>query len=143
MSKRKNRKSSPNIPQATLDRARQQISGESPAQIAEPVEEAPVKAEAAPVVAPAPAAPKTTTTRSSATRSRSSSSRRATSAQSRSGRKDQLDTEIIKNRLEHPTRMVTEDQLREEYGYVIRDLRQIAIIAIAMIAFMVILAQII
>jgi hypothetical protein len=141
MSKRKNRNSSPNIPQATLDRARQQITGESPAKPAESVEETPVRAEAAPIV---PAAPRTPTARVSTARPRSSSNRRrAESAQPRGGRKDQLDTEIVKNRLLHPTRMVTQEQLREEYGYVIHDLRAIAIIAIAMIVFMVVLAQVI
>jgi hypothetical protein len=141
MSKRKNRSSSPNLPQATLDRARQQLSGQNPAQATEPVEETPVevKAEAvAPAVSAAPkAAPRTASTPS---RTRSSS-KRTQSAQPKGARAN-MDTQVIKNRLLHPTRLVTEDQLRQEYGYVMHDLRTIAVIAIAMIVLMVVLAQV-
>jgi len=141
MSKRKNRRSSPNLPQATLDRARQQIAGEAPPAPTQPVETTPdeTQAEAEPVIklTPAPylAARRASATTNSSARPRS---RRVQPAQA----KDALDTEIIKNRLLHPTREVTEDQLRQEYGYVVKDLRAIAMIAAVMIALMVVVAQI-
>lgn len=145
MSKRKNRRSSPNLPQATLDRARQQISGEAPPAPTQPVETTPdeAQAEAEPVITltPAPylAARRASATTSSSARPRS---RRVQPAQAKGERKDTLDTEIIKNRLLHPTREVKEDQLRQEYSYVIKDLRAIAVIAAVMIALMVVVAQI-
>jgi hypothetical protein len=147
MSKRKNRSSAPNIPQATLDRARQQLGGSATPVPAEPVEtvEDEVVAEAKPQPAKTTSAPSSRVAAqraSSTSRSRSTGNRRVQSAQSRGGRKDQMDTEIVKNRLLHPTRMVSEAELREEYGYVIADLRTIAIIAVAMVVIMVVLAQV-
>ena len=146
MSKRKNRSSAPNIPQATLDRARQQLGGDGAPASVEPEEvvEAEVIAEAQPVkAAPAASSSRVAAQRAAtSSRSRGTGNRRVQSAQSKGGRKDQLDTEMVKNRLLHPTRVVTEAQLREEYGYVIADLRTIAIIAVAMIVLMVVLAQV-
>jgi hypothetical protein len=52
-------------------------------------------------------------------------------------------TDVVRNRLMHPTRVVTENQLRQEYGYVMRDLRMIGLISIAMIVLMVVVAQIV
>jgi hypothetical protein len=141
MSKRKNRNSSPNVPQATLERARQQLAGDNPVKPVEPVEETPVEAKAEKVatdvnLAPAPkVTPSAPRTRSSTTR------RRSEPAQSKGARKERYDPEVVKNRLLNPTRVVTEEQLRQEYGFVIRDLRTIAMIAAAMIALMIVLAQ--
>ncbi|MEO8610517.1 MAG: hypothetical protein ABI690_21650 [Chloroflexota bacterium] len=149
MSKRKNRSSAPNIPQATLDRARQQLGVSPESEPVEPVEavedvEAEVVAEAKPQAVKAAAVPSSRVAAqraSSASRSRTTN-RRVQSAQSKGGRKEQLGTDIVKNRLLHPTRMVSEAELREEYGYVMADLRTIAIIAVAMVVLMVVLAQI-
>lgn len=147
MSKRKNRSSAPNIPQATLDRARQQITGDAaptPAP-AEPVETVAAEAKPEPVAKAAPSASSRVAAQraGNTSRGRSTSARRVQSAQAKGGgRRDQLDNEIVKNRLMHPTRMVSEAELREEYGYVTKDLRTIAIIAVAMIAIMVVLAQV-
>lgn len=142
MSKRKNRSTSPNLPQATLDRARQQISGDVPATPAEPIEEAAVEAKIEPVVS-SPPSPKTSGARVSSSAARARSNRRPQPAQAKGGRKEAMGTDIVRNRLLNPTRDVTEDQLRLEYGYVMRDLRTIAIISVAMIALMVIVAQIV
>lgn len=143
MSKRKNRNQSPNIPQSTLDRARQQLG-----QAADegPVEAAPeVKAEkvvqaapkAEPVVSPArpdverrarPARTGTSTTRSP----------RSTS------RKDEKhDISYIRARLANPTRMVTEADLKAEYGYVIKDLRAMGILASILVIALVVIEKII
>ena len=145
MSKRKNRSSAPNIPQATLDRARQQLAGDAaPAPTsAEPVEAVEAEAKPEPVKAASVPSSRVAAQRAAgSTRSRANANRRVQSAQSKGGRKDQMDTQIVKNRLLHPTRIVTEAQLHEEYGYVVSDLRTIAIIAVAMVVLMVVLAQI-
>jgi hypothetical protein len=142
MSKRKNRTTSPNIPQATLDRARQQISGDTPVPPAAPVEEAAVEAKVEPVTQANPA-PRPSAARVSASSNRARSNRRTQPAQAKGGRKEAMGTDIVRNRLMHPTRVVTENQLREEYGYVMRDLRMIGFISIAMIVLMVVVAQIV
>jgi hypothetical protein len=142
MSKRKNRSSSPNLPQATLDRARQQLGvTPPPAEETEPVEEAvEADAEATPEVvlaaAPSPAAP------SAASRPRTTR-RRTEPVRAKGGRKENYDMDVIKNRLEHPTRMVTEAELRQDYSYVIKDLRSMAVLAAALIVVMIVIAQII
>lgn len=140
MSKRKNRTSSPNIPQSTLDRARQQISGDAPIVPAAPVEEAAVEATVESVTLTNPP-PRIATVRSS-TSNRVRSNRRTQPAQARGGRKEAMGTDVVRNRLLHPTRVVTENQLRQEYGFVMRDLRMIGFISIAMIVLMVVVAQI-
>jgi hypothetical protein len=143
MSKRKNRSSAPNIPQATLDRARQQLGADTAPAPVEPVEAVEVETKPEPMKAASVPSSRVAAQRAaSSPRSRASANRRVQTAQSKGGRKDQLDTEIVKNRLLHPTRMVSEAELREEYGYVIADLRTIAIIAVAMVVLMVVLAQI-
>lgn len=69
-------------------------------------------------------------------------SRRATSS-SRSRRSDSGPRpEIVANMLEHPTIVVTEDQLRQEYNYVTADLRSMALTAVVLIAALFVLAQI-
>jgi hypothetical protein len=147
MSKRKNRSSAPNIPQATLDRARQQITGSAeptPAP-AEPVETVAAEAKSEPVAKVAPSASSRVAAQraASSSRGRTTSGRRVQSAQAKSGgRRDQLDSQLVKNRLLHPTKTVSEAELRQEYGYVVKDLRTIAIISITMIAIMVVLAQV-
>ena len=140
MSKRKNRSASPNIPQATLDRARQQISGDVPAAPPEPVEAAEEKVESVVLTNPPP---RPSAARVSASSNRVRSNRRTQPAQSKGGRKEAMDTDVVRNRLMHPTRIVTENQLREEYGFVMRDLRMIGFISIAMIVLMVVVAQIV
>lgn len=141
MSKRKNRKSSsPKVKSEALERAPQQPAVDEPVLADEPAEAAAPAAKAAParpadnpvlMVAPAPA-----------TRIRSTNRRRVEPAQARAKRKEQPDGEVIKNRLLHPTRVVTEAQLREEYGYVMKDLRTVAIISAAMVILMVVLVQV-
>jgi hypothetical protein len=141
MSKRKNRSASPNIPQATLDRARQQISGDAPLEPVEAVEEAAAEAKVESVTLTNP--PPRPAARISASSSRTRGTRRTQPAQAKGGRKEAMGTDIVRNRLLHPTRVVTENQLREEYGYVMRDLRMIGLISIAMIVLMIVVAQIV
>ena len=49
--------------------------------------------------------------------------------------------DVIKNRLEHPTRVVTEEELSRDYGYVIKDLRSMGLLAAALIITMIVIAQ--
>jgi hypothetical protein len=138
MSKRKNRSSSPNLPQATLDRARQQLGGieSDQTETTEPKAEAAVEVNsevkvAAPPVTAKPVAASPRTTR-----------RKVEPVQVKGGRKEQYDIDVVKDRLEHPTRMVTEDELRHDYGYVIKDLRSMFTLAAVLIAIMVVISVI-
>lgn len=40
-----------------------------------------------------------------------------------------LDAEFVAEQLANPTKIVTEDELKEDYGYVIKDLRNMGILA--------------
>jgi hypothetical protein len=138
MSKRKNRSQSPNIPQSTLDRARQQL-GEP---VGEPVESEPeVKVEKSARVVEAAAPVRPTTTRSAAPRARST---RPAGGAARAPRKDEKhDISYIRARLANPTRVVTETDLKAEYGYVVKDLRWMGALAAILIAALVVIEKII
>ncbi len=134
MSKRKNRNQSPNIPQSTLDRARQQL-GVTPAAPEEAVEAAPKVQPKEPARAvekaalPARPTPRPRSTRPSST--------------SRSPRKEEKhDISYIRNRLANPTRIVTEAELKKEYSYVVNDLRSMGILAAVLIAALVLIEKI-
>lgn len=137
MSKRKNRTSSPNLPQAALERARQQIAeekGTTPSATTEETTAAP-KVEVELTAAPKPAA----------TSARTRSNRRPGSqpVQAKGGgrKEDLLDPEYLRNRLENPTRTVSEDELRGEYGYVINDLRAMGLLAAVLMVALIIVGQ--
>ena len=106
MAKRRRRK--PNISQTVLDQARQGAEEPgAPDNAAEP-NAAPPSAKAAP--------PRR---------------RRALQAAQLERRKDAgaLDGEYVAELLANPTKVVTEDDLRADYGFVIRDLRNMGILA--------------
>jgi hypothetical protein len=138
MSKRKNRNQSPNIPQSTLNRARQQL-GQAADEI--PVEASPeVKIEkpvptiverAEPVVSARPAAER-----------RARPARTGTSTRSSSRKDDKHDISYIRQRLANPTRIVTEADLKAEYGYVINDLRFMGILATLLVIALVVIEKI-
>lgn len=71
----------------------------------------------------------------------SSSTRRSTTSR-RSRSESGPRPEIVNNMLANPTIVVTEDQLRQEYSYVIADLRSMAIIAAALVAALFVLAEV-
>jgi cobalamin biosynthesis Mg chelatase CobN len=148
MSKRRNRKQSPNLPPEMLERARKQLAQSDTAeeevveevQASEPVQPEP-KAEAAKPAAPAP---RTTASKTTASNARARSNRRGNlqPAQSRSERKtDQTDTRYIRNRLANPTRFVSQEQLKQEYSYVISDLRSMGILAVVLLVAMVVIEK--
>jgi hypothetical protein len=74
--------------------------------------------------------------RSTSSARRSSSSRPA--RRSDSGPRP----EIVANMLEHPTIEVSEGQLRKEYGYVVNDLRSMAITAVVLVVALAVLATV-
>ena len=65
--------------------------------------------------------------------------RSAGSARRSSG---ELSQEVINEMLENPTIEVSEDELRKEYGFVIADLRSMALLSIGLIVALVALAEI-
>jgi hypothetical protein len=145
MSKRRNRKQSPNLPPEMLERARQQLGKVEEAE--ETVEEevqaaAPVQPEPkAPAAKPAAPAPRPVKSSSSTTRARSNR-RSLQPAQSRGDRKsDSTDTRYIRSRLENPTRFVSKEQLKEEYSYVINDLRTMGVLAVILLVAMVVIEK--
>ncbi len=152
---RKRKSSAPNLPQEALDRARKQLDGtledeeieEDDTPQAEAVEEANEEDEAK--AEPAVKSSRTTIERSSRRRERrtsgsSSSSRSSgsspTTFQSRK-RGGELDNQEIAHLLANPTKVVSEEELHEEYGYVLRDLRNMGVLAAVLMIFLVLLAQ--
>ena len=139
MSKRKNRNQSPNIPQSTLERARQQLGQTADEQ---PVAAAPeVKVEKAaravekaePVVAARPAVER-----------RSRPARTGTGTPRTTGRKEEKhDMAYIRQRLANPTRLVTEADLKAEYSYVMTDLRTMGILATILVIVLIVIEKII
>lgn len=152
MSKRKNREGAPNLPQETLERARRQAAidrGELPAEPApapEPVREA----------APKPVA--TTTTKATAAnpyrtvparQRRAVSSVRSADRRARGNqlagtrsRSSELDAETISDLLDNPTIVVTEAELKAEYGFIVADLRNMFLLAAALMVLLVVLATV-
>ncbi|MDE2775245.1 MAG: hypothetical protein OXI77_04805 [Chloroflexota bacterium] len=110
----KRRRKKPNISQTVLDQARQGVIDEGGA--AAPAADSSASAPAAPTAA----APKLPPRR-----------RRALQAAQLERRKDEgaLEAEYIADLLANPTKVVTEDDLRADYGFVIKDLRNMGILA--------------
>ncbi len=137
MSKRKNRSSAPNIPAETLERARRQAAGED-------------------VDANAPQMSLSVSAKSRQERRAamgiSTSRRRYTATAAETGnvprpyikrKHDELTVEEIDARLNHPDKFVTEEQLRAEYGYVLRDIRSMFVLAGALFAALIALGLVI
>jgi len=134
MSKRKNRKSAPNLPKAALERARAQARGEEyvpPEPVVEeeiPEEEVEEEAE---------------TSDRADRRSERRSRRRTTPAQYSKRRSDgePLTSDALESALARPTKFVSEEELHEEYGHVVTDIRNMFILAVALMLLLVVLAQ--
>lgn len=117
MSKRKKRNTSPDLPQAALERARQQAN--------EPEEET-----------------RSTTERRSERREPAiRRSQPETISYSQRNKKDEMDSETMQHLLAHPTRIVSEEELQGEYQYVLNDIRSMFILAAGLMVALVILAQ--
>jgi hypothetical protein len=128
MSKRKNRSSSPNLPADSLARAREQI--------AQPSDESAAPVVDTPAPAPAPRAA------ALAPRVRKASLQPARSTGAREKDTDRMDTQYVRSRLEHPTRVVSEAELRRQYGYVVADLRQMAILSVGLVVLLLVLGRV-
>jgi hypothetical protein len=144
MSKRRNRKGTPNIPQDILERARRQIAeqeaitteGNQPGEADAPAAETPA---AQPVVRKTAEAREGERVQPQKARPR----RREGIEAVRLGEKkvDPNDPEQVRRLLENPTKVVTEEELRREYSYVARDLRSMGVLAAALFVALIALAQ--
>ena len=133
MSKRKKRNSTPNLPQSTLDRARQQSGAEDNAPPADEAKQSKQQKRNGKRDA-----------KQRESRAENRSDRRVkpeTMQFSQRKKKGVLDSETIENALANPTIFVSAEQLREEYGYVISDLRGMGILAGILMVFLFALAQ--
>ena len=108
----KRRRKKPNISQAVLDQARQGSVDQAPA------EEESAQPEAVPAQASTPATSRTRR-------------RRALQSAQLDRRKDDGDlaADYVADLLANPTKVVTEADLRADYGFVIKDLRNMGILA--------------
>jgi hypothetical protein len=78
----------------------------------------------------------------SARERRAERSVRTGTAPRRERKHDALSQQVIAELLEHPTKIVTEAELRRDYSYVIFDLRSMAALAAALVVALVVLAQV-
>ncbi|MCU0511920.1 MAG: hypothetical protein MUE40_05040 [Anaerolineae bacterium] len=131
---RRKRSKQPNLPEATLQRAREQagltdeIDGADDDDVAE--------------VAPPPAAAPARPAENAAVARPARSSRQVSAARlERSKKRGEVDAELMEYMLEHPNKTVTEDELRAQYGHVLVDLRNMGLLAAVLIGLMVIIAQ--
>lgn len=148
MSKRKNRSTSPNLPQEALERARRQLAGEevTPETNAADKPAAPAKSTASTPYRPVTETRSTRltnpTTVSAGRVSRRRSELSDVEAKRRRGEPEVLDMEAIRYQLHHPTKIVTEAELREQYSYVAQDLRSIALLSAGLIIALIVIAQV-
>lgn len=117
----KRRRKKPNIPQAALDHARQEVN--EPDQPASSNEEEATPDQPTEVEAVS----KSTIEEKPKPRRR----RRSLQSAQLENRKNQgeLDGEYVADMLANPTKIVTEEELKQDYGYVIQDLRNMGILA--------------
>jgi hypothetical protein len=62
--------------------------------------------------------------------------------QKRQADPNHLDQETIADILAHPTKFVSEDELRSEYAYVLNDIRSMALLALGLVVLLVVLASV-
>ena len=145
MARRKSQRKSSSLPKATLDRARAQagLSPEDEYEEVDQVEEAD-EADEAEAAAPVAASSRSTTApRARATNGQARTKRkRMTQSQlERSKQRGELDQETIAYLLHNPTKIVSEEELHQQYGHVLRDLRNMFVLAGALMVLLVLLAQ--
>lgn len=141
MSKRKNRKSSgaPNLPKETLYRARQE-AGLMPIP-AEAEEETSDEAVEAVIVAPAPEVKRSRETLPTAQVSSTPPKRKSRRKQQLTY--DEMTPEEVAEALANPTIEVSEGALREQYNYVLADLRSMGLLAAALFVALIVIAGVI
>ena len=115
----KRRRKKPNIPKAALEHARQEATDDpQPAKSDGPKAEVKAEPEA---VKPAKAENKPKPRRRRGDIESAKLAKRKNEGT--------LDSEYVAEMLANPTKVVTEEELHEDYGYVIRDLRNMGILA--------------
>lgn len=141
MARRKTSK--PNLPADTLARARAQADNEEStpapnadlpeATTAEPTADQLIVVEAAaPIMAQRPARPRP---------NRASTTKRLQQAQAdRQKKKAALEPEMIKEMLLNPTRFPTAQELARDYAFVVKDLRNMFVLAVALVVFLAVIA---
>lgn len=135
MARRKNRTSS-TLPPETLERARQQAGVEN-----EEVEDESTPVEEPKTVNTGSGEKKMTAGARSRRRSAAAAAVMSSRTSSRRDRKiEELTMEDIEHLLHNPTKVVTEDELRQQYGYVLRDLRNMGMLAAALFVALIVLA---
>jgi len=139
MAKRRRKKNKPNIPQATLERARQQ-AGLDPS---EEVEDQPqTEAVQADDLDDSPKSePEAVATPSKPERPRRRRSKVSPAQLDKAKKRGELDQQMMNEMLINPTVEVSEEQLHQEYAYVLKDLRNMGVLAAALLVLLVVLAQ--
>ncbi len=138
--RRKNKKNAPNLPESTLERARKQLAGE----LEEGVGEDPEELEAAQPVSESESTESSRSERRAARR-RANARRQNVAVNnpnvSQRQSRSVLSNEMIEDALANPTKVVTEEELHEEYGYVLADLRNMGVLAGLLMIMLIALAQ--
>jgi hypothetical protein len=146
MSKRR-KSTQPNIPEETLRRARQEAGLEPP----DPIDDVEAEAEAIEVEAvappPAPARKPAPAPRAASARREPAYAAEAAAPRKRKRRPDkvsyeEMTHEEVMHLLDHPTKTVSEAQLRAQYSYVLTDLRSMFILAAVLFVVMIVAATI-
>lgn len=136
-----------NLPQETLERARRQAAIERGELAPEELDKSVEPAEAAGDVAPPskveiPENPyKTASSRTRRVRSEARGVTRVTNTRTQRG-DEPLDAETIADLLTNPTRIVSEEEMRAEYNYVLADLRSMGLLAAVLFVTLIVLAQV-
>jgi hypothetical protein len=154
MARRKSRKIAPNLPKEALDRARRQIEGEDVDAVDETADEIAEAEDSTPEAAPEPepeaqdvspvAARTGAGSREARRRRREDRPRRRSQpgmVQYSQRRKDTLDRQTMEDMLANPTKIVTEQELRQEYAHVLGDLRNMGLLALVLMVVLVALGQ--
>ncbi len=138
MSKRR-KSNQPNIPEETLRRARQEAGLEPPDPPAADAVETPP---AAPAPIPAPPPRAAASARREPARAAGDSAARRRKRRSDKVSYEEMSHEEVMHLLDNPTRSVSEAELRAQYGYVLRDLRSMFVLAAALFVVMIVAAAI-
>jgi hypothetical protein len=129
MSKRRSRRTQPNLPQEVLDRARREAGLEPEI---EPTDTTPPDEEPRKVQAEVSVSPRHSDDALPQVQRRPRRKR---------GEPEVLTSAEISERLAHPTKHVTEDELRSQYIYVLKDLRGMSLLAAVLFVVMIAVAQ--
>lgn len=144
MSKRRSKKNkSPNLPESTLARARRQVSNETneEPEVNEDVEATLADDEASD--AEKLAAAELALARMEQQKRIRERKRVQNKQNAETRTQGTLDQDYIQERLMNPTKEVSEAELRENYGFVLTDLRNMLGLAVGLMVFLVILAQVV